>query len=113
MKPLSWINFILGLWLIVAGFALSAGVRPVMAEEIVMGIIIAVLAYVSAVARPNAGLSWIVVLAGLWTLIAPAAINYMGRNSSRSNDIAVGIVVLILGVINAIYRQAAAPLSHA
>jgi hypothetical protein len=110
MKPLSWINFIAGVWLIVAGFALSAGVRPIMTEEIVMGIVIAVLAF-SALSRPNAGLSWIVVLAGLWTVIAPAAINYMGHNTSRSNDIAVGLIVLVLGVVNAIYRQA--PLSHA
>jgi hypothetical protein len=112
MKPLSWINFIAGVWLIVAGFALSAGVRPVMMEEIVMGVVIAGLAF-SAMSHPNAGLSWLVVLAGLWTVIAPAAINYMGHNTSRSNDIAVGIVVLILGVINAIYRQESSPLSHA
>ena len=28
MKALSWINFILGLWLILAGFVLSKGSRP-------------------------------------------------------------------------------------
>jgi hypothetical protein len=45
VKALSWINFILGLWLIVAGFTLSTGVGAIMAEEIVLGIIIAVLAF--------------------------------------------------------------------
>jgi hypothetical protein len=104
MKALSWINFILGLWLIVAGFALSSAAVPVMAEEIVLGIIIACLAAISAT-RPSPVANWLVPLAGLWTLIAPAAINYAGMTVSRVNDSVVGIVVLVLGVANAVYRQ--------
>jgi hypothetical protein len=104
MKALSWINFILGLWLIVAGFALSVAARPVMAEEIVLGIIIACLAAISAT-RPTSVTSWLVALAGLWTLIAPAVINYAGMTASRGNDIVVGIVVLVLGLASAVYRQ--------
>jgi len=105
MKGLSWINFILGLWLIVAGFAISMAVRPVMAEEIILGIIIACLSAIAA-ARPQPAVSWIVALAGLWTLIAPAVINYAGASASRANDMVVGIIVLILGVINAVHRPA-------
>jgi hypothetical protein len=104
MKALSWINFILGLWLIVAGFTLSAASRPVMGEEIVLGIIIAVLAAISA-ARPSTAISWLVAIAGLWTLVAPAVISYAGMNVSRTNDIVVGIVVLVLGIANALYRR--------
>jgi hypothetical protein len=106
MKALSWINFILGLWLIVAGFAISQGVRPVMAEEIVLGIIIACLAAISAT-RPSAVISWLVAVAGLWTLLAPAALDYTRAASSRANDIVIGIVVLVLGVANALYRGSA------
>ena len=104
MKALSWINFILGLWLIVAGFALSMAWRPVMAEEIVLGIIIACLAAMAA-NRPSPVISWLVAIAGLWTLIAPAVINYAGARVSRGNDIVVGIVVLVLGIANAVYRE--------
>jgi hypothetical protein len=104
MKALSWINFILGLWLIVAGFALSAASRPVMGEEIVLGIIIAVLAAISAT-RPSSVISWLVAIAGLWTLIAPAVISYGTMTVSRTNDIVVGIIVLVLGIANAVYRQ--------
>jgi hypothetical protein len=103
MKALSWINFILGLWLIVAGFALSRAARPVMAEEIVLGIVIACLAAISAT-RPSSMVSWLIALAGLWTLIAPAAISYAGMTTSRGNDVLVGIVVLVLGLANALYR---------
>jgi len=104
MKAFSWINFVLGLWLIVAGFALSATARPVMTEEIVLGVIIACLAFASAM-RPSPMLSWLVALAGLWTLIAPVAMNYGMLRTARGNDIVVGIIVLALGVNNAIYRQ--------
>jgi hypothetical protein len=104
MKAMSWINFILGLWLIVVGFAYSAAARPVMTEEVVLGIIIACLAFYSAV-RPNPVVSWVVAVAGLWTLLAPAAMNYTGLTVSRSNDIVVGVIVLILGIANAVYRQ--------
>jgi hypothetical protein len=104
MKALSWINFILGLWLIVVGFALSAASRPVMTEEIGLGIVIACLAAISAT-RPSSIASWLVALGGLWTLIAPATINYAGMTISRRNDIVVGIVVFALGIANSVYFQ--------
>jgi len=104
MRTFTWINFILGLWLIVAGFVLSAGAGPIMTEEIVLGIIIACLASVSAT-RPHPAVSWLVALAGLWTLLAPTFISYVGRGASRTNDVIVGIVVLIIGAANAISSQ--------
>ena len=52
MRALTWINFILGLWLIFAGFNMSRGVAPVMAQQITLGIIIAVLS-IAAVRRPE------------------------------------------------------------
>jgi len=107
VKALSWINFILGLWLIVAGFILSGGAGPVMAEEIVLGIIIAVLAIASVGSR-NPAIPWAVAVAGLWTLLAPAFMNYGMHAASRTNDIVVGIIVLVLGIADAVIRQAPA-----
>jgi len=104
MRSLSWINFVLGLWLIVAAFVLSAGTGPIMAEEIALGVIIAVFAYLSAV-RPSSVVSWIVVLAGLWTLLGPSIIGYGAMHASRANDVVVGIVVLVLGFANAVFRE--------
>ena len=104
MKAFSWINFILGVWLFIAGFALSHG-GAAAGEEIVLGVIVAFLAAVSAY-RPVAAASWLVALAGLWTLIAPGIFHYGG--ASRTNDVIVGIIVLVLGIANALYRQAPA-----
>ena len=113
MRVLSWINFLMGVWLIAAGFAFSRTTGPVMTEEVALGIIIAVLALVSATGRLNAGISWSVAIAGLWTLIAPAIIRYGLLSTSRTNDVVVGFIVLILGFANAIYRQSPARTTHA
>jgi hypothetical protein len=48
----------------------------------------------------------VVALAGLWTLLAPAVVNYTAVPRARGNDITVGVIVLILGVVNALYRPA-------
>lgn len=99
MKALSWINFILGLWLLVAAFVLPGRTGPVMAEESAAGITVAVLAYAAAVGRPRAGISWSVALAGLWILI----VNYAMVTPSKVNAMLVGLLVLALGTANAIY----------
>jgi len=101
MKVLSWINFLLGVWLTIAAFALAPKTGPVMAAEGAAGIMISVLAYASAVGRPNAGISWSVAVAGLWTLI----VSYGLHTTATSNATIVGLVVLVLGAVNAIYRH--------
>ena len=102
MRTLSWINCLLGLWLIAASVVLSGRAESVMAAESVGGIAIAVIAYVSSVGRPWAGVSWGVAAAGLWTLI----INSGAGTPSRLNAMVVGFVVTLLGTVNAIYRHA-------
>ena len=60
MKAVSWLNFLLGVWLTIAAFALSARPGSVMAAEGVAGVVISVLAYASAVvgrAPPSVGAS--------------------------------------------------------
>jgi hypothetical protein len=45
MKKISWVNFVLGLWLIVAPFALLyRGISAALWDNVIVGIIIAVLA---------------------------------------------------------------------
>ena len=105
MRALSWINFILGLWLIFAGFTMARGVAPVMAQQITLGIIIAGLS-IAAVTRPNRILGWLLAVAGTWTLLATTFINYAAVPLARINDMTVGMIVLILGTVNSVYRPA-------
>lgn len=52
MKALSWVNFILGLWLIVAPFALHyRDLSAAMWNNVIVGIVIAILAIFRALER--------------------------------------------------------------
>ncbi len=49
MKGLSWVNFVLGLWLIVAPFALHyRDITTAMWNNVIVGIVVAILAIVRA-----------------------------------------------------------------
>ena len=103
MKALSWISVVLGAWMIVAGLGMSAAVGTVMTERIVAGLVIVLLA-LGVIATSRALLAWLVAVAGLWTVVAPAVLNYRGTGVSRLNDLIVGVLVLLLGVFTAISR---------
>ena len=98
MKVLSWINFLLGLWLIVAAFAIPVRTGSVMAAESIAGIVVVVLAYASAVGRPRPGISWSVAIAGLWIVVNSGMVT-----PSKLNAMLVGLLVFGLGTANAIY----------
>ncbi len=50
-------------------------------------------------------LSWIVALAGLWVLISPFILGFSGISSAMVNDVVVGIVLIVLGLISALYNR--------
>ena len=108
MKGYSWINFVLGCWLIVAAFVFTytLGMHPATTQQVGMGVIIAVLACWSAVSHAQEWLAWLVALAGLVTLAAPLWTDYQGISTfARGNDVVVGLVVLILGCASAFRRH--------
>jgi len=101
MKTLSWINFLLGVWLLAAGVAFSAGGGRMMAGESVAAVLIIVLAYASAVAPPHPGISWGVALAGLWAML----VDYVVHANPRSHAALLGLAVTVFGALNAFYRH--------
>jgi hypothetical protein len=109
MKKISWVNFILGLWLIVAPFALFyRGISAALWDNVIVGIIIAVLAGWRALGKESVRMtvtSWVVALLGLWTLIAPFALRYTGNANAMWNNVIIGIVVVILATYRALDRS--------
>jgi hypothetical protein len=101
VKSLSWINCVLGLWLIIASLVLPAGAESVTASASVGGIAIAILAYASAVGWPSPRVSWGVAGVALWMLI----IDHGADTPARLNATVVGVIVLILGIANAVYQH--------
>ncbi|MFQ5830087.1 MAG: SPW repeat protein [Candidatus Methylomirabilia bacterium] len=108
MKWASWTNVVLGLWLIVAPFALAySGVTTAVYEDVILGIVIAALALWQAVGAQTplmASASWIVATGGLWVLVAPFLLGYSNTTAAVYNDVIVGLVVLILGLWRALSR---------
>jgi hypothetical protein len=116
MKTFSWVNFILGLWLIVAPFVLLyRGISAALWDNIIVGIIIAVLAGWRALGKESVRMtvtSWVVALLGLWTIIAPFVLHYAGNASAMWNGVVVGIAVAILATYRALDRSGIQPLQR-
>jgi hypothetical protein len=101
MKWASWVNFILGLWLIVAPSAMHygyVGAGPARGNDIIVGIVVAVFALWSALAATR-GPSWVVLLFGLWLIVSPWVLGYHMLSSALANNVVTGIVVAVLAAL--------------
>ncbi len=117
MKWATWITFILGLWLIVAPFALGYGTVAASsrAEDVIMGILIAAFSlWASLAPTAPAGVSWLIFIFGIWVLIAPFVLGFSHASSAAvGNNVIIGIVTLILGLISAVGSRRHAPTTPA
>jgi uncharacterized membrane protein YdfJ with MMPL/SSD domain len=116
LKGVSWLNFILGVWLIVSPFVLLyRGISQALYDNIIVGILVAILAIWRALAEETDGMtvvSWVMALLGLWTLISPFVLGYSQTRNAMVNDVIVGIVVGILAIWRGSVTSAAHPAHH-
>ncbi len=105
MRWASRINCILGLWLIISPFVLKySHVTGAVPEDVILGLLIAAFSlWMAATYEAPAGPAWLVVLFGIWVVIAPFVLGYSPQMASAvANDIIVGIVVLVLALVRAV-----------
>lgn len=50
-------------------------------------------------------LSWLVALIGLWTIVSPYVLGYSALSAATWNAYILGIVLVILGVVTAIWEN--------
>ena len=102
MKNLSWANFVLGLWLIAAPFALVyRGIQAALWEDVVAGFLIAVFSLwqaTSTKAEQTESANWIVGALGLWALISPYVLHFSATTMALWNNVIVGAVVAIFAI---------------
>ncbi len=114
LKGVSWVNFILGLWLIISPFVLVfRGVTQALWDNVIVGIVIAILAIWRALAEESEGMtviSWVLALVGLWTLISPFVLGYSQTRNAMVDDVIVGIIVGILAIWRGSVTSASQPL---
>ncbi len=96
----SWIDFLLGIWLIISPFALGYRMMSGRAaiEDVIFGILIAAFSLWTALKLTKAA-GWLLGLFGLWVLIAPFVLHTHSVSRVTPNDVIVGILVLILAVL--------------
>ncbi len=95
---ISSVNVIAGIWLIIAPFVLLYGSGKARVNDIVLGIVIGIFALIRALV-PGAGtvwLSWLNALWGIWLIIGSFVLG--STEVTRTNDIILGIIVLVFGL---------------
>ncbi len=106
MKGLTWTTFVLGLWLVLAPFALMySGTTAALWEDIIVGLLIAIFAFwhaYGAETQDMKGVSWAIVALGVWSILGPLAWGYSGV--ALWNDVVVGLVVAVLGTALALEK---------
>ena len=89
-----WVNGILGVWLVVAAF-ISLGTQGDFWNDIVVGIVAAVVGFLMVKAKPWQG--WLTGLVGLWLIAAAFIPGLTGQTGNFWNDLAVGVLLMIGG----------------
>lgn len=106
MKWVSWVNFGLGLYLILAPIMFGyASLKAALYEDMLFGMLIAGVALwraLGAETESMARMSWIVAAAGFWMMLGPFELGYGTTHVPVDNDVLVGLAVLILGMWRAV-----------
>jgi len=102
MKNVTWINVLLGIWLIAAPFALSTvgGKGVWTANDIVLGILLIVAsAVIVGAAAPARGAAWFEVICGIWLVVAPFILRYSNASVKLGNDVISGVIAIVIAAI--------------
>ena len=98
----SWIDLVLGAWLVIAPFVLgySGMSRGATVEDVIFGILIIIFSLWTAlnIDAPRAS-EWLLILFGLWVLISPFVLRTHSIARVTPNDVIVGILVLVFGIV--------------
>jgi thiol:disulfide interchange protein len=102
MKNISWINLLVGIWLLIAPFTMGAAPisgAPV-ANDVVLGVLlIATSWWILAATAPPTRTAWFQALCGLWLIASPFVLKYSGMRAPTGNDVVMGVVAIIVGVV--------------
>src|SRR5579859_3108700 len=101
MKRITWINLVLGIWLIISTLVIGYSAASVaVTNNIIIGVVIVACSWWMLAAMVGADwCGWLQLLCGIWLIIAPFALRYSGLTHVMGNDAIVGIIVFIVSLI--------------
>ncbi|HKE83383.1 MAG TPA: SPW repeat protein [Vicinamibacterales bacterium] len=99
MKSVSWVNLVLGVWLLCAPWVLhSSGLA--MANSILMGVIVIAIAALSLLTRArNHVPAWFQVAAGFWVFFSPWALGINHETSIVVTSTIAGALIIIFSLV--------------
>ncbi len=93
VQAFSVINLLLGAWLIVLPLAFAERSQQLTASAIIVGALVIVSEAIRYAARHTVALSWVVVIAGAWLIVAPWIFNAHSPGSRTWSYVISGIVL--------------------
>jgi hypothetical protein len=100
MKALNWMNFALGVWLVIAPFVLVyRGIQAALWDDVAVGLLIAAYSLWRALEIDQLIVgNWVVGALGLWALVSPFVLHFSGTTIAMRNNVIVGAAVTILTI---------------
>ena len=103
----SWLNIILGIWVLISPFVVQfAQLSAATWNNVIVGIVIAILAIIRTSVPRQTGWSWVNVILGIWMIISPFALGAM-TTAVLWNNIILGIVIALIATGSASSRAPA------
>jgi len=105
--------FVLGVWLMLGPFYFRFGNVPSHTAEVVAGWFTAVFS-IYRIGHPinSAWISWINIVIGGWLIASPFMFKYTDITASTTNDIIIGVVMIVLAVASYMASRANASTAH-
>jgi hypothetical protein len=100
----SGLDVLAGIWLLISPFVLHfRGYSSLITNDVVLGIVIGILALIRffSPSRGTVWASWVNVVLGIWVLISPWCLAYSAYRPAMTNNVIMGIIVIILGLWSA------------
>jgi uncharacterized membrane protein len=102
---ISWINIVLGIWVLISPFVLGFGMFPKpMWNNVATGAAVGILALIRMGAPQQAGWSWINALLGIWLIISPFALGFLA-GVALWNNVILGIIITIVAWSSSVSRM--------
>jgi hypothetical protein len=93
----SWMNILLGVWVIISPFVLGMNVPKAIWNNVVAGAVVGILAIIRWIMRQS-GWSWVNLLLGIWLVISPFLLFLSG--AAMWNNVILGIIIAALALTN-------------
>jgi hypothetical protein len=99
MKGASWVNLVLGIWLVFAPWALQfAGAAA--ANSVIFGFLVLIVAAASLSVQPsNHASAWMNLFLGIWVFISPWAIGFTFVPLAFWNSFLIGAAIVVFALL--------------